>query len=153
MHVYENYPRTRLDLLSLCLGALEVCDGGRSAWLFVDEDMLAKTGANLEETEGFIDFARSVEGADVSVFVRYAGPDSWRVSFRSKTVVDVSQVASRLGGGGHRYAAACLVHGTLHEVRPEARGAYRWPADPGCRHGQPWLYQTGARHHVPPDAN
>jgi phosphoesterase RecJ-like protein len=119
MHVYENYPRTRLDLLSLCLGTLEVCDGGRSAWLFVDEGMLAKTGASLEETEGFIDFARSVEGADVSVFVRYAGPNSWRVSFRSKTVIDVSQTASRLGGGGHRYAAACVVHGSLLEVRSQ----------------------------------
>jgi len=117
MHVYENYPRSRLDLLARCLGTLEVCDDGRSSWLHVDEAMLSETGASLEETEGFIDFARSVEGADVSVFIRHTGPDTWRVSFRSKTVTDVSQVASRFGGGGHRYSAACITHGSLQEVR------------------------------------
>jgi phosphoesterase RecJ-like protein len=39
------------------------------------------------------------------------------VSFRSKGRVDVSAVAARFGGGGHRNAAGCTVPGTLADVR------------------------------------
>ncbi|MDO8738623.1 bifunctional oligoribonuclease/PAP phosphatase NrnA, partial [Candidatus Deferrimicrobium sp.] len=40
-----------------------------------------------------------------------------RVSFRSKGRVDVSAVAARFGGGGHRNAAGCTVPGTLSDVK------------------------------------
>ena len=40
-----------------------------------------------------------------------------RVSLRSKGAVDVGAVAARLGGGGHRAAAGCVVAGSLADVR------------------------------------
>jgi bifunctional oligoribonuclease and PAP phosphatase NrnA len=40
-----------------------------------------------------------------------------RVSFRSKGRVDVSAVAARFGGGGHRNAAGCTVPGPLVDVK------------------------------------
>jgi len=38
------------------------------------------------------------------------------VSMRSKGGVDVSQIASNFGGGGHRVASGCMVDGELDKV-------------------------------------
>jgi len=37
------------------------------------------------------------------------------VSFRAIGKIDVSQAARSLGGGGHRLAASCTIHGTAEE--------------------------------------
>ena len=40
-----------------------------------------------------------------------------RVNLRSKTFVDVSEVASAFDGGGHKRAAGCTVKGSLEDVK------------------------------------
>ena len=60
-------------------------------------------------TEGIIDFVRGIEGTAVAAVVRDK-PDGNRaarkVSLRSTDgSVDVSQIARKMGGGGHRRAA------------------------------------------------
>jgi len=115
--VYESYSRSRLDLLALCLKTLEIRDEGRSAWLFVDHQMKQQANADYEDTEGFIEYARSLDGVEVAVFISPENDSEWKVSFRNKAVVDVSDLAARLGGGGHPYASACVLVGTLAEIR------------------------------------
>ncbi len=121
--VYESYSRARLDLLSLSLRTLQIRDGGRSAWLFVDHDMRRRTNTKYEDSEGFIEYARSLESVEIAVFISPETEREWKVSFRNKTVVDVSNLAARLGGGGHSYAAACILRGTLEEVRQRVQDA------------------------------
>ena len=36
---------------------------------------------------------------------------------RSDDSVDVSQICATFGGGGHYFAAACVVEGTIDEVK------------------------------------
>jgi len=121
--VYESYSQSRLDLLALCLKTLEIRDGGRSAWLFSDLEMRSRTGAGYDDTEGFIEYARSLSGVEVAVFITPEDEHRWKVSFRNKTIVDVSDIASFLGGGGHSYAAACLIRGSRDEVLMRVQSA------------------------------
>jgi len=120
LQVYENRSLAGLQLLSECLATLTLRDNGRSAWIHVTHDMYDKTGADAEDTEGLIDYARGMQGVEVAVFIRNDdGNDCWKVSFRGKTHADVGSLAASLGGGGHRHAAGCMLHGSLEEV--EAR--------------------------------
>ena len=114
--VYENNTPGRLGLLSACLQTLELHDGGRSAWLHVTPEMYQRTHTDMEDTEGFVEYARAVQGIEVAVFIRPDNNDSWKASLRSKNGADVGSLAESLGGGGHRFAAGCALRGSLAEV-------------------------------------
>lgn len=119
--VYASNTHARIELLKLSLNTLQLHDDGRSAWLHVDQAMYRKTGADDEDTEGFIDYGRSIGGVAITVFVRPENGGEWKVSFRGAEGVDVGALATQLGGGGHRYAAGCTLSGTLAEVVAEIR--------------------------------
>ncbi|ATX81920.1 phosphoesterase RecJ domain-containing protein [Mariprofundus ferrinatatus] len=125
MGIYESRPLAGLHILSACLETLEIHDEGRSAWLFITREMYEDTGADVEDSEGLIDYGRSIDGVEVAVLIRSDENDSncWKVSFRGKTFADVGKLAGTLGGGGHHYAAGCLMRGSFDEVRDRVRSA------------------------------
>lgn len=120
--VYENLPERKYRLLALVLATLDVIDlegsGGRKiATLAVTEEMFKKAGAEKDMADGFVNYARGIEGVQVGILFREAGPRSYKVSMRSKGEVDVAEVTKSFGGGGHRNAAGCTLKGTLEEVK------------------------------------
>jgi len=124
LQVYENRSLAGLQLLSECLATLKLRDDGRSAWIHVTHEMYGKTGADVEDTEGLIDYARGMQGVEVAVFIRNDdGDDCWKVSFRGKTHADVGSLAASLGGGGHRHASGCMLRGSFDEVQGRVQKA------------------------------
>jgi phosphoesterase RecJ-like protein len=89
--------------------------------MHVDQAMIDASGASDEDTEGFIDVSRSVQGVEIVVFIRPESDGRWKVSFRGKEGRDVGAIAVELGGGGHRYASGSAVSGSLEEVYAKIR--------------------------------
>lgn len=115
--IYETSSLQDTTLLGEALQTLKVSDDGKIAWLWVTKEMLKKTKASLEGTEGIINFARSIEGVEIAIFFRETGTeDRVKVSFRSKGRVDVNKLASFFKGGGHTTASGCTVFGKMSEV-------------------------------------
>ncbi len=56
-------------------------------------------------------FVQVVEGTDFGIVMVEQEPKKLFMSFRSRTGVDVSVFAKKLGGGGHRYASGARVEG------------------------------------------
>ncbi|MDP9018109.1 MAG: DHHA1 domain-containing protein, partial [Candidatus Eremiobacteraeota bacterium] len=84
-------------------------------WSYVDEAMLADTGADGEDTEEIIGHLRSVEGVEAAaLFKAYDG--DIRVSLRSSGRVNVQAAAARLGGGGHFRASGLTFVGSLSDA-------------------------------------
>jgi len=117
--VYGSNTRARMELLKLSLNTLQFHDDGRSAWLHVDAEMYRQTDADSEDTEGFIDYGRAIEGVQITVFLRQESDTQWKLSFRGANGMDVGTLATELGGGGHRYAAGCTLHGSLETVKEQ----------------------------------
>jgi bifunctional oligoribonuclease and PAP phosphatase NrnA len=115
-HIYEDRPRSELELLALVLQTLQVSSDGRAACLTVTPEMMRATGCPPAAVDGLINYARGVEGVEVAILFR-PGPVGVRVSLRSRGNVDVSRIAERFGGGGHRNAAGCTVADELDRVR------------------------------------
>jgi phosphoesterase RecJ-like protein len=116
--VYESKSLAGMNILTACLETLEIRDGGRSAWIYVNNEMYEEAGANVEDTEGLIDYARSIGGVEVAVLIRHHElEDRWKVNFRAKTTANVGALANSLGGGGHKHAAGCVLGGSFDEVR------------------------------------
>ncbi len=115
--IYETNSLQDTNLLGEALQTLKLTDDGKVAWLWVTKEMLKKTKASLEGTEGIINFARSIEGVEIAILLRETGTeDRVKVSFRSKDRMDVNKLASFFGGGGHVTASGCTVFGKMKEV-------------------------------------
>ena len=115
--VYETQSAHRLRLLGRVLDSLDVAYDGRVACITTMREDLREFASGKDALEGFINYPRSIVGVEVAVSFREEEGGVFRVSFRSKGRVDVSAVAARFGGGGHRNAAGCTVPGTLADVK------------------------------------
>lgn len=115
-HIYESEPKRRMDLLSLVLETLRMSSCGRLAFLRIEDEMFDKTQTGPEFTDGFINYARSIKGVEVATQLLQQGEGEWKISFRSCGMVDVSELASRFGGGGHHNAAGCAMSGESLEI-------------------------------------
>jgi bifunctional oligoribonuclease and PAP phosphatase NrnA len=113
--LYEDRPRCEVELLGRVLQTLVVSEDGRAAALTVTPEMLDETGCTPDMVDGLINYARGVEGVEVAILL-WPGPHGVHVSLRSRGSVDVSCIAQRFGGGGHRNAAGCTIEGELGTV-------------------------------------
>ncbi|MCA1797022.1 MAG: bifunctional oligoribonuclease/PAP phosphatase NrnA [Geobacteraceae bacterium] len=114
--LYESQEEERLRLLAKSLATLQISACGRVAAIYATEQMFAEVGAGPELADSFVNYPRSIHGVEVAVFLREIGPDSYKLSMRSKGSVDVGALARELGGGGHRNAAGGEVSGSVEQV-------------------------------------
>ncbi len=116
-NVYESYAFKRIHLLGRVLSGIERSQDGRIAWVLVTEDLYRQTGTSAEDTDNFVNFARSVKGVEVAILFRQTGASQYKISLRAKGRVDLSGLASSLGGGGHKNAAGGVLEGSYPAVR------------------------------------
>ena len=108
--LYENVPFAKLELLARVLSRVERVDGGRLTISYILRSDYEQTGADENFSEGIVDHIRALEGTVVAALVREQLKDGregvQKVSLRaSADEVDVSVIARKEGGGGHRQAA------------------------------------------------
>jgi bifunctional oligoribonuclease and PAP phosphatase NrnA len=107
--VYENVQFAKLKLLARALERARVLEGGEIVVSHLVRDDFEAVGATEPYSEGIIDVLRSVEGSLVSALIREPpreGGPARKVSLRSSVdEVDVSAIARKSQGGGHRAAA------------------------------------------------
>jgi bifunctional oligoribonuclease and PAP phosphatase NrnA len=126
--VYENVQFAKLKLLARALERSQVFEGGALVVSYLLRDDFVAVGAAEPYSEGIIDYLRAVEGAIVSVLIREPprsdGPTR-RVSLRSSTdEIDVSAIARKSGGGGHRQAAGFSSEQSVDEITDFIRREY-----------------------------
>ncbi len=73
-------------------------------------------GVEKSDLNGIVEQLRLIDGVEAAIFLSESGADEYKVSLRSKNYVDVSVIAGAFGGGGHRKAAGCTVHGSISDV-------------------------------------
>ncbi len=127
-NIYETKELKELKLLGLVLNTLETYYNGQLAIEYVTSDMFKKTTTTAEHSEGFVNFARSVKGAEVGVMLREEFPGRFKISIRSKDKVDVSKTALSFKGGGHKNAAGGEIDGTLEEAKKKIIEAFSFLA-------------------------
>jgi phosphoesterase RecJ-like protein len=118
--VYETVQFAKLKLLARALERAQIYDGGRLVVSYLLRGDFADIGAAEAYSEGIIDYLRAVEGADMAALIREPprsdGP-THRVSLRaSNDELDVSAIARKSGGGGHRQAAGFSSDDSVEEI-------------------------------------
>src|SRR5215212_632482 len=118
--VYETVQFAKLKLLARALERAQIYDGGRLVVSYLLRDDFHEVGAAEPYSEGIIDYLRAVEGADMAALIREpprSGAPTRRVSLRaSNDELDVSAIARKSGGGGHRQAAGFSSDASVAEI-------------------------------------
>lgn len=113
----DTIKEAKLKLIAKTIDNMEVFFDGKLRYSFVDYETIHKLGLNDEESEGMTNYLRKVEGTEVSVYVRQRADMSLKVSLRSGGNVDVSEIAIKFGGGGHKRAAGYQMVGIYEEEK------------------------------------
>ena len=115
--IYEQSSLGRLKLIGRCLDRMQVAMNGKVAYIEVFQKDFPETGATPADTEDLINFPRTVEGVEVGLlFIEQLG-GATKVSFRSRSKIDVDKIAEHFGGGGHRLASGATIPETLAIAR------------------------------------
>ena len=118
--VYENIAFAKIKLLARALEKARVYEGGRLIVSDLERTDFDAAGAEEPFAEGIIDFLRAVEGTEIVALIREPptqnGPTR-RVSLRTRAEgIDVSAIARKSGGGGHRQAAGFSSEASTDEI-------------------------------------
>src|SRR4051794_38040448 len=118
--VYETVQFAKLKLLARALDRARLLAGGRVVVSYLVRDDFAEVGAEEPYSEGIIDYLRAVEGAELVALIREPPRDvgpTRRISLRSsRDEVDVSAIARKQQGGGHRQAAGFSSEQSIDEI-------------------------------------
>ena len=126
--VYESMPFPKMKLLARALERAALHADGRVVVSYLAREDFAEVGALEPYSEGIIDVLRAVEGAELAALIREPPRDSGpkrKVSLRSSSErVDVSVIARKSNGGGHRQAAGFSSDLALDDVIAFILGEY-----------------------------
>lgn len=128
----QRNPAHHIRFLARALQTLELGAAGKMAWVAVGPDVFRETGASAEDTVTLAGYPRSVDGVELALMFFEDFPNSVKISFRSKSWLDVSELARQFGGGGHERAAGALLRMPLAEAvqRVTTAGAAALAAKP-----------------------
>lgn len=118
--LYECESFAKIQLLQHFLDSLYFEFDRRVCIGLLEDGIYVKAGATIDDAEGLVDYARSIEGVQIGVLIEdRAG--SIKVSLRAKDpLFRVDRVAKLFGGGGHACAAGLNVeNSSTKEFQPQ----------------------------------
>ena len=126
--VYESVEFARLKLRARAFDRAQVLEGGRIVVSHLLRGDYTDVGAPESYSEGIIDDLRAVEGSELAVLIREpprkTGP-ARKISLRASVdELDVSAIARRFDGGGHRQAAGFSSDASVEEITELVRQGF-----------------------------
>lgn len=106
--LYERRTQARLKLAGRVLSRVELACGARLAYTHVAAEDFKETGAKPADTEDLVNECLMIDGTRAAFIAIEQLNRSIKVSFRSRSDLNVAAVAERFGGGGHKQAAGAV---------------------------------------------
>ncbi len=113
VELFQNFRKEKYYILADLWGSLDFYYNESVVIGYLTQKRLHEMGAKLEETDGAIDYLKSIYGVEIAVFIKELEDNVVKVSMRSKSYADVSKIAFKYGGGGHKKAAGFTLN---HDV-------------------------------------
>ena len=121
--IHRHRHMDRLRFVGHLLTNLKASDDGTVAWFEVTPELFARYDVDGTDTEGLVDFPRTVPGVEAVMLLTDLGDGRVKASLRSSGRVDVNGVARQFAGGGHRFAAGATLDGPLDAASARLRAA------------------------------
>ncbi len=114
--LFNNFSPQTIRLLGNTLASLKLEADGRIGYVTVTLDDLNRLSAELENSEGFVDFTLAISGIMLGILFKEVSDDIVKVSVRSQNGFDAAAFARTFNGGGHTNAAGFTQRGQLNSI-------------------------------------
>lgn len=117
--IYDVFRSTDLNKFRLKCRVLDKAkffEDGKIAIISFTKNDFEATGTDTADTEGIISELIAIRDVQVAYALAEVGERSFKLSIRTKSAVDASEIAMTMGGGGHSAAAGCRINGYFEDV-------------------------------------
>lgn len=111
-NMFARQPKSRALLYGAVMSGMRFYLEDKVALIVIKQSDMERFGADKSLTEGFVDFPLTVEGVEIAISMMEFKQDQYKTSLRSKGKVNVNEIASVFGGGGHILASGCMLFGS-----------------------------------------
>lgn len=110
--------RANFELTKLIMDRMEILENDKVAFTYMNSQDEKNVNSEPGDHEGLVDIGTDIEGIEVSVFIRQKeNENAYKISMRSSSYVNVSDICLMFGGGGHPRAAGALIQGNVEQVK------------------------------------
>jgi phosphoesterase RecJ-like protein len=104
-HLTQNEPLSLTRLRSRAMSSIELHIDGKVASMILTDSDFTQTGALRWMSKNFASIGLSISNVDICFITKEKKDGTFKISLRSNNV-DISDIATSFGGGGHKNAAA-----------------------------------------------
>lgn len=116
-HIYESDPMGRFKLIQKVFKRIKYIESLGLIYSHILKRDFSILKIPFYAQDGIIELLRSAEEVKIAALFKQAGNNSYKISLRtSDKDIDLTRIASRFGGGGHRTASAYKDEGSLDRV-------------------------------------
>ena len=117
--INSGKPYSTRKLLGILLGRAERYLDGRLVVTYETLEDTKKWGMDGRDSDSLYQLMLSAKGVEAVVFLRQDTPTTCTGGFRSQDKIDVSLVAAKFGGGGHKNASGMSCNGRVETLIPQ----------------------------------
>lgn len=120
---FRTFSKKRIALEGAVMSSLRSYSDGKITMAVITRSMISEAGAGDDDMDDLAALPGRVAGTLVSVTVRENDRGYSKLSLRSTGEVNVSDICSKFGGGGHAMAAGCEIELVPKEAAEVIRAA------------------------------
>ena len=117
--INSGKPYSTRKLLGILLGKAERYLDGRLVVTYESLEDTKKWGLEGRDSDSLYQLMLSAKGVEAVVFLRQDTETTCTGGFRSQDKIDVSLVAAKFGGGGHKNASGMSCNGRVETLIPQ----------------------------------
>ncbi len=117
--LYERNSLARVLLSARVLAGVKLECGGRLAYIVVRQSDFDATHAKPVDTEDLVNETLKIADTEAAFIAIEQLNKTVKVSFRSRSNLNVAEIAEQFGGGGHKQAAGAILPGPVNKAVQE----------------------------------
>jgi len=117
--IFYSVPPSILKMTGKMLEGSKFYEDGKICLMELSQDIIKKYNASFSDFDGLAEFTLHSENAIVGALLKELDDKTVKVSLRSKSDINVSEVAHLYGGGGHKNASGFVMKSSSETDRNE----------------------------------
>jgi phosphoesterase RecJ-like protein len=109
--------KSKFEAQKLAMNRMEFFADGKISFTYMTTADDEALGLKAGEHDGIVEIGQSIEGVEVSIFLYEKKDKKYKASLRSNEYVNVSEVCSTFGGGGHIKASGATMNMSFEEAK------------------------------------
>ncbi len=115
-NIFASNSLAKVRLIGKSISNINLIEGGTIAWTVVPQQLLKETGAAPDDMRELITYLLEIDCVEIAITFKDRGNGILKISLRSKGRFPVRDIAVKLGGGGHLFAAGGEASGETDEI-------------------------------------